>query len=335
MRDAMVEEEARTKVIYVLGPGRSGTGVLGRLLSTIDGAVFAGELRRLWSRGLRPGRTCACGRPHAKCAVWSKLLVPGATFAEPSLNEIGRIQKKVAPEHLGWRSALRLRRLSAPPPPATAAGRYLAAYTDLHTAFARVSGATVVIDSSKSAADAALLAVRPNVTTYVVQILRDPRGVAFSLQNHSANSAGLGQHALALRAAMRWVAKHLTNEAIRRRYGSERSILLRYEQLVEDPRGTVDAVAKLVGLPSPVVDLAPGVPIRVPEVHGPDGSKRRRFVTTEVVLQLDTRWQKELHPLDRFLVTLLTYPLLRRYGYPIRTRREDTLPQRREALPNR
>jgi hypothetical protein len=34
-------------------------------------------------------------------------------------------------------------------------------------------------------------------------------------------------------------------------------------------------------------------------------------------------------------VTLLTYPLLRRYGYPIRTRREDTLPLRREALPNR
>ena len=228
------------------------------------------------------------------------------------------IQRQVAPEHLGWRSALRLRRLSSPPSPTTAAGRYLAAYTDLHRAFARVTGAEVVIDSSKSAADAALLAVRPDVTTYVVQILRDPRGVAFSLQNHSAKRTGLGSHAVSVRAAMRWVAKHLTNEAIRRRYGPDRSILLRYEQLIEDPRGTVDAVAKLVGLPSPVVNLAPGVPIHVPEMHGPDGSKRKRFVTTEVLLQLDTRWQRELHPVDRFLVTLLTFPLLRRYGYPIR-----------------
>ena len=42
-------------------------------------------------------------------------------------------------------------------------------------------------------------------------------------------------------------------------------------------------------------------------------------LATEVVLQLDTRWQQELSPVDRFLVTLLTYPLLRRYGYPIRT----------------
>jgi hypothetical protein len=332
---AMTAREPIPKVVYVLGPGRSGTGVLGRMLSTIEATVFAGELRRLWSRGLRPGRTCACGRPHAECEVWSKLLVPGATFAEPSLAEIGRIQKQVAPEHLGWRSALRLRRLSAPPPPTTAAGRYLAAYTDLHKAFAQLTGAEVVIDSSKSAADAALLAVRSDVPTYVVQILRDPRGVAFSLQNHAAKHTGLGPHLLAIRASVRWAAKHLTNEAIRRRYGADRSILLRYEQLIEDPRGTVEAVAKLVGQPSPVVDLARGVRIRVPEVHGPDGSKRQRFVTNEVVLQLDTRWQQELHPVDRFLVTLLTYPLLRRYGYPIRTPRRRVAAERRTALPKR
>ncbi len=331
----MTAREPIPKVVYVLGPGRSGTGVLGRMLSTIEGTVFAGELRRLWSRGLRPGRTCACGRPHAECEVWSKLLVPGATFAQPSLAEIGRIQKQVAPEHLGWRSALRLRRLSTPPPSTTAAGRYLAAYTGLHKAFAQVTGAVVVIDSSKSAADAALLAVRSDVTTYVVQILRDPRGVAFSLQNHSAKHTGLGPHLLAIRASVRWVAKHLTNEAIRRRYGANRSILLRYEQLIEDPRGTVEAVAKLVGQPSPVVELARGVPIPVPEVHGPDGSKRRRFVSNEVVLQLDTRWQQELNPVDRFLVTLLTYPLLRRYGYPIRTPRRRDASERRTALPER
>jgi hypothetical protein len=261
-------------------------------------------------------------------------LVPGATLAEPSLAEIGRIQKRVAPEHPGPGSAIRLWRLSSPPLPSTDAGRYLAAYTDLHIAFARATGAEVVIDSSKSAADAMLFAVRPEVRTYVVQILRDPRGVAFSLQNHAAKQTPLGQHLMAVRAAIRWVAKHVTNEAIRRRYGPDRSIVLRYEDLVEDPRNTVEAVAKLVGQPSPVVDLTPGVPIPVPEVHGPDGSKRLRFVTNEVVVQLDTRWQRELHPVDRFLVTLLTYPLLRRYGYPVRTPRPQD-PAVRAATPGR
>ena len=334
MMGPVAARERTPKVVYVLGPGRSGTGVLGRVLSTIEGTVFAGELRRLWSRGLRSGRTCGCGRPHAECPVWSELLVPGATFAEPSLAEIGRIQKQVAPEHLGARSAFRLWRLSSPPPTASAAGRYLAAYTDLHTAFARVTGADVVIDSSKSTADAALLCIRPDLETYVVQILRDPRGVAFSLQNHPSEKTRLGPHLLAVRAAIRWVIKHVTNEAIRRRYGPDRSIMLRYEDLVEDPRSTVEAVAKLVGQPSPVVDLTPGVPIPVPEVHGPDGSKRLRFVSNEVVVQPDTRWQQELHPVDRFLVTLLTYPLLRRYGYRIRTPRPQD-PAAAAAAPER
>ncbi|HZD80677.1 MAG TPA: sulfotransferase [Actinomycetota bacterium] len=310
------------KVLYVLGPGRSGTGILGRVLSTMEGAVFAGELRRLWSRGLRPGRTCACGRPHAECPVWSRLLVPGAPFAHPSLQALGAIQARVAPEHLGWRAGLRLRHLQAPPAPDTPEGRYLAAYTALHEAFARVTGAQVVIDSSKSAADASLLAVRREVPTSIVQIVRDPRGVAFSLQQHYAKDAsGLRRHLLALRGAVRWVAKHLTNEALRRRYGPDRSIVLHYERLIEDPRSVVEEVAKTVGLAAPAIELSPGVPIEVPEVHGPDGSKRRRFVPTQIVLRLDTRWQAELDPVDRFLVTAVTFPLLLRYGYPLRTPR--------------
>ncbi len=306
------------KVVYVLGPGRSGSGILGRMLSTIDGAVFAGELRRIWSRGVRPGRTCACGRPHAECPVWSRILLPETPFTEPARTAVARSQRRVAPEHLGWKAALRLRRLSAPPPPETPAGRYLAAYTDLHRAFAGATGAALVIDSSKSSADAALLALREDVPTYVIQLVRDPRGVAFSLQTHATSGGHLARHLLAVRAAARWVAKHLTNEAIRRRYGPDRSILVRYEQLIEDPRAVVETVAKLVGRPTPAAELAAGIPIAVPEVHGPDGSRRRRFETTEVVLRLDTRWQREMGALDRGLVTLLTLPLLRRYGYPVR-----------------
>lgn len=320
------------RVLYVLGPGRSGSGILGRVLSTIEGTAFGGELRRIWSRGIRPDRTCGCGRPHAECPVWSAVLTEGSPFVEPGRSGVAAAQRAVAPEHLGWRSALRLRRLTAPPPTDDPAGRYLDAYTRLHGAFAAATGASVVIDSSKSAADAALLAVRTDVPTAVVQLIRDPRGVVSSLLSHNATGAGpFGRRAMAVRGAMRWVAKHATNEALRRRYGPDRSIVVRYERLVRDPRAVVDEVAKLLGLPSPALELAPGVPIPVPEAHGPDGSKRRRFETSEVVLRLDTRWERELHPVDRLLVTLITLPLLIRYRYPIRARRPRALGARAVA----
>jgi hypothetical protein len=306
------------KVIYVLGPGRSGSGVLGRLLSTIPGSAFLGELRRVWSRGFRPGRTCGCGRPHAECPVWSAVLVPGSPTVEPIRSDVAALQRLVAPEHLGWRAALRQGRRSGPPGPDTPAGRYVAAYTELHRAVAAATGATLVIDSSKSAADAALLALREDVPTYLIQLIRDPRGVVSSLQRHAAARSGRARRALAVRGAARWTAKHLANEALRRRSGPERSIALRYEDVITHPADAVEAVAKLVGLPSPLERLAPGVPIAVPEVHGPDGSRRRRFETDHIVLELDTRWHRELDPADRRLVTALTFPLLRRYGYPAR-----------------
>jgi len=309
---------ARPAVVYVLGPGRSGSGVLGRLLSTIPGSVFVGELRRVWSRGLRADRTCACGRPHATCPMWSRLLGPGGPLADGRRAGIAAIQRRVAPERLGWRVALARRRLVEAPAPGTPEGRYLAAYAELYDAVARVTGATLVIDTSKSAADAALLAHRPGPPTVLVQLIRDPRGVVSSLQRHAAPRTTLGRRALAVRGSLRWVAKHLANEALLRRAGPDRSLAIRYEDLVTDPRTAVEAVAKLAGMPAPAERLAPGVPIPVPEVHGPEGSRRRRFEAPEIVVELDARWHRELAPVDRWLVTVLTYPLLRRYGYPVR-----------------
>jgi hypothetical protein len=320
MEHTFVNRDPSIEVLYILGPGRSGSGILGRVLSTIDGTAFGGELRRIYGRGIRPGRTCGCGRPHAECPVWSKILIEGSPFVDPRRAAISAAQHVVAPEHLGWRSALRLRRLTSPPPAETAAGRYLAGYTALHRAFAAATDSTVVIDSSKSAADAALLAVRTHVPTAIVQLIRDPRGVVFSLLTHNAADAGaLGRRMMAVRGGLRWLATHATNEVLLRRYGPARSVVVRYERLIEDPRSVVDEVAKIVGLPPPAIELAPGVPTPVPQVHGPEGSRRRRFETDDIVLRLDTRWERELHPVDRALVTLVTLPLLLRYRYPIRT----------------
>ncbi len=315
-----VAEEERTKVLYILGSSRTGSGILARVLSTMDGAAYAGELRRLYSRGLREGRTCACGRAHAECPVWSKLLLPEATYLQPSLHEVGRIQKQAAPDHRSWWAAFRHLRRGSPPAPDTPAGRYLGVYSDLHGAFAEVTGSTMVINTSKSPADAVLLPFARKLSVYCVQMVRDPRGVVFSFQQHASKTRGLGARLMAARASLLWLAKHVAGEAIRRRYGPERSLLVRYERFVDDPRATVDAVARMVGEPSPAVALSSGIPIAVPEAHGPDGSRWLRFVGREVTLVFDDRWQRQLAPIDRFLVTLMTFPLLIRYGYPVRTR---------------
>lgn len=310
------------RAVYIVGSARSGTGILGRVFSRIPDTAHGGELRRLWSHGLRPGRTCDCGRTHADCPIWSQLLVPGASYIEPSLAELAGVQRAAAPESHAWWHALKILRRRSRPAPSSAEGRYLALYSDLYRAFARAAASSVIIDNSKNPSDAALLAGASDVTAYCVQIVRDPRGVLFSHRKRSTPGAMRQSGPIkTARMAVYWTLRQLTFDAIRRRYGKERSFVVVYERLMENPNLALRTACRLLGQPEPTGELLPGVPLAVPEVHGPDGSSLQRFQSTQVVLREDDQWQNELHPFDRVQMTLLTLPLLLRYGYPIRAKR--------------
>jgi hypothetical protein len=309
----------KIRVVYIGGTARSGTGILGRVFSLIEDSAHGGELRRLWSRGLRPGRTCDCGQPHADCPVWSKLLVPGASFIEPSIAERALVQEAAVPEAHAWWRALKHVRRNSPPDPATAEAGYVKMYSDLYRAFARVTGASVILDNSKNPGDVALLVDAPDIIAYSVHIVRDPRGVLFSRRKrYSSDNPGRSRPIETARVAVYWMLRQFTFDAIRRRYGEDRSLLVIYEELMADPNRALRGACRMLDVPEPDVEIQPGRPTTVPAVHGPDGSRLRRFVTTEVVLRVDDRWRTDLHPFDRALMTFLTFPLLRRYGYPIR-----------------
>ncbi len=316
----MSRQDVLTKVVYILGTARGGTSIFGRVLATMQGAGHGGELRRLWNPGLQPGHTCGCGKPPSDCTLWSKLLVTGsgAAYMEPSLDDVARVQETAAPDDHAWWKAYRILRTSGTPGLATDEARYLAAFSELYKAFARESGASVVIDSSKNPADAALLHRARDVAMYCLQIVRDPRGVAFSRRKRRApdepTRPAPGETA---RTAGYWIMQHLSFEAVRRRYGRERALLVRYEDFIDAPGAVVGGVARLVGTSPPASELSFGVPIALPVSHEPDTTSTK-FSAPQVVLRPDSRWEKELHPLDRSMVTLLTYPLLRRYGYPMR-----------------
>ena len=62
------------KVLSILGPGRSGTTILGNILGEVPGFFAAGEVRFVWQRGLIERRPCGCGMPVPDCSVWSAVL---------------------------------------------------------------------------------------------------------------------------------------------------------------------------------------------------------------------------------------------------------------------
>lgn len=59
------------KVLYVSGYGRSGSTLLGRLLSLQHTAVAVGEVTHVASAGFLDRARCSCGHPYPGCDYWS------------------------------------------------------------------------------------------------------------------------------------------------------------------------------------------------------------------------------------------------------------------------
>lgn len=312
------------KVIIVLGSQRGGTTIFGRLLGELEGFVYAGEVRRLWLSD--PRKPCSCGQPLDQCPLWSRVLERvcggGVTREEIAGWQAGHLSNRHS-----WLGALRLLwdgRTGCYADPELAA--YAEVVRHVYGAVAELTGARVVVDASKHPNDAVLLRQLSDVPSYVVQIVRDPRGSAHSVQrrdavrrarrNRAAPEAGPDRAGCSsARATLSWLTRHAASEAVRRLLPADRSLLVRYEDLVERPLEVLGAVAAFVGeSPQHLPDLSAGA-MDLGVSHSPTSGKR--MLAERMPIRLDERWMEELSRGDAVLTAALAWPLMRRYGYPL------------------
>ena len=169
----------RVKVLFVAGTARSGTTLLDRLLGEIPGFAAVGELRYLWERGLVEKRLCGCGTPVVSCEFW-KAVLERAFGTRPDLVPSHIIDEMAMLQHP--RTIAGLLRPSRKPAAEAAFGTTVRALEALYTGIRDLTGANVIVDSSKPPTFGALLEMVPSVDLYVVHLIRDPRACAYSLQ---------------------------------------------------------------------------------------------------------------------------------------------------------
>ena len=304
-------------VVYVGSWSRSGSTLLDLMLGTIPGFVSVGEVRFLWDRGLIEGQLCGCGVPVAACPFWRAVLDeafgPGGL---PDPAEMQALRDRVdGLARLPW---------TAGPwrPPALA--RDLRTYREilgrLYRAIASAARADVVVDSSKYAAYGRVLAGAPGLDLRLVHLVRDSRAVAYSwtrtkrLLEVPDQERYMPLHP-AWRSAAYWALENLALELLRP--AATRRAVLRYDDLVERPVATLaDTLARL-GLSGDASGLAGGS-LPAAENHTVAGNPVR-LAGGEVPIRPDLEWRTRLRPAARRTVTALTWPLLLRYGFPLRT----------------
>lgn len=317
---------AQPRVIYLGGFGRSGSTLLERILGQIPGWTNVGELVDLPRSVFVHQENCGCGEPFLSCPMWSK--VGEAAFGgwhEDEMKRLADLRFAVARQRqLGGLIALARGRGSDQLRADVQA--YQAGYGAIYRAVAEVTGAQVIVDASKGPAHGLALAltagVDPGYDMSMVNLVRDPRGVAYSWSRRqtsrpqASGEAGAEMWRIsAERSALQWAALQSEMSLMARAAGVE-MVRMRYEDLVERPLPSLRRLLDQLQLPDADLSHITDDVVRLDASHGLSGNPGR-FTSGEITLSGDHAWRTALPARDRYFVTAATLPWLAAYGYPV------------------
>jgi hypothetical protein len=305
---------AGADVAFIGGAGRSGSTVLALLMGRIPGLFPVGGLGNLWERGLRENYLCGCGTAFRDCGFWQEVGREAfGGWETVDADEVGRLKLEVERyRYWPWHVAPALRPGFAGK--VAAYGEYL---EPLYAAVKQVSGCEVIVDNSHNVLSALVLSRMPNIRLSVLHLVRDSRGVAFSLSKRVLRSEAAGQTYMtrysASHAGFEWLIANLPYHAIGRRFPRLR---VSYEAVAASPATELARIAAFLGAtlpPSDVAELGSGS-FAIAENHMISGNPHR-VGRDEMRVRLDDEWRRKMKPADRLIVTLLTFPLALTYGY--------------------
>ena len=300
------------RVLFIAGMGRSGSTLLDRLLGANGGVCSVGELRWIWTLGFGENQFCGCGARFLACPFWKAVLAeafPDGLPDDPSMmarRQDALLRLKWTP-FLGSRlPSARLRRSFR---------EFASTHRRLCRAIAAVSGAAVVVDSSKYPPYGMALRATRGLDLRTVHLVRDSRATAYSISRQRdpgvEGRAGYRYSRGAALVAVNWLALNALTETA---WATRRSYLrLRYEDLAANAERWTARVLDFAGLRS-AGPRNEGGAFDLGVQHTLAGNPMR-MQTGLLVVEPDLAWRNALPRRDKLVTTALTWPGLLRYGY--------------------
>lgn len=303
----------KVSVMFVGGYGRSGSTVLDMLLGRVPGVVTVGEFRHLFGRAMGDNELCSCSKPFNECPFWNeviKMAFPKGVDRESLHKIMTRINRVVATPYLQYQ-CLRSKAMQYE------LDIYNEAFSKAYEAIAQITGAKVIIDSSKYPLHGLALEKSPEIDLKVMLLVRDPRAVAYSWERYRIRpevhweKKEMPRHNV-VRSALAWNAsnyltKLLDNERLPFR-------IQKYEDLIQEPLEVLNEIASFaLGVQSSIGDeifessltlsdhTIAGNPIRL---------NNRKFQ-----IKPDIQWITNMQPVKKKIVSLICMKQMIKYGY--------------------
>lgn len=305
------------KVLYIAGSGRSGTTLLGELLGQSKDIFNAGELRYIWEKSIKENLLCGCEKTFHDCVVWQEII----SRAFKGLNNIRRYEDEIIKLQY---SVDRIRYI-----PFLKYGRFknnLQTYTEkylypLYASINEVTRTNIIIDISKYPSYLYLLAGCDFIDLSVIHLVRDSRGVAFSwnkkklYENSSTKTLDIHKYS-STKSSSDWLIHNTLFMWMGKNIGADKFMFIKYEDFVDDPRGTINDVSSMLGVDIDLSFINDGNEASLNNNHIIAGNPLR-FKSRQINIKLDDEWKKSMAFKEKIIVSLMTYPLLRKYRYGV------------------
>jgi Sulfotransferase family len=193
-----------------------------------------------------------------------------------------------------------------------------------------VSGKPILVDSTMVPVRALAFGMIPGIDLYVVHLVRDGRGVITSHRKTFKKDLQAGimwDHkghpmwktvvrwtVLNLASVVRWIIHNLASEWVCTQLGPKRTMRLRYEDFVADPKAALERIGSLIGLD--LKDVAEAASSGKPMHAGHNIGGNRTKKSGTITLRPDAQeWKSALSSTEQRLSWMSMGWLMRRYGY--------------------
>lgn len=303
------------KLLYIAGWSRSGSTILDLILGQVQGFFTVGELTSVWDPG--SDALCGCGKRIRDCETWRSIFNEAFGVTPESFDFAGT--RNLGPNCARLRNLWMLanplgRRLLGP-----SLRPRLEITNKLYRAVGRVSGARVIVDSSKRPGQGYMLELAGLGTPYIVHLVRDSRGCVNSYQipkPHPDPRIRQMQTARPSVSSLKWIGANASSTALWANSPGH-YLRVRYEDFMGAPKETINRILEFVGEPASDLPFISSGAVTLEPRHGVLGNPSR-YTTGAVQLKLDEKWKSRMKQRDKLLVTLLTSPWLQKYGYSLK-----------------
>ncbi|KPQ17781.1 MAG: Sulfotransferase family [Rhodobacteraceae bacterium HLUCCO18] len=294
------------RILYIAGYSRSGSTLLDMALAGSGRIASTGELTYLQDDAALPDRRCTCGAAYGACCRYA-----GWLAARPA-NEADLVR--------GIERRGNLRRLLTGTVAAEEARAYRAYAQGLFGHIGAATGAEIVVDSSKSARDAAgrplALSLLAGLDVRILHLTRDPRHTMQSYVTRGSNWVLEGHRAPrpfeTWRPILGWTMANRIARRLGQEFGAERYLHLKFEDVLADPASAFGRIGTFAGID--LGDVIDHVEASRPFFAGHMVGGNRARLRPQTI-RPDTGAPARLPRAHALCLNVVARPLAREFGY--------------------